>query len=84
MRKGIFHLFFVYIHIFREQYILEATSGQSWHNYIGPKRETQSLSNQPSLCTFSLKVAWSGISLIVAKFLTFVKFSGKTMEDIGK
>ena len=63
MRKGIFNIFFVYIYIFREQYTLEATSGQSWHNYIGPKRENPSLSNQPSLCTFSLKVAWSGISL---------------------
>ena len=39
MRKEIFHIFVVYIHIFREQYTLEATSGQSWHNYIGPKRE---------------------------------------------
>ena len=32
-------IFFVYIHMFREQYTLEVTSGQSWHNYIGPKRE---------------------------------------------
>ena len=31
--------FFIHIYIFKEQYNLEATSGQSWHNYIGPKRE---------------------------------------------
>ena len=39
MRKEIFHICFGYIHIFREQYTLEATSGQSWHNYIGPRRD---------------------------------------------
>ena len=30
---------FVHIHIFREQYTLEITSGQSWHNYVGSNRE---------------------------------------------
>ena len=41
------------------------TAGQSWPNYIGPKREKKiGLSNQSSVCSYSLKVAWSGISLI--------------------
>ena len=31
--------FFIHIHILKEQYTFETTSGQSWHNYIGPKRE---------------------------------------------
>ena len=62
MRTEIFQIFFVYINIFREQYTLESTSGQSWHK--GQRDKTQSLSNQPSLCTFSLRVALSGISLI--------------------
>ena len=39
-------------------------AGQIWSNYIGSKREIPSLSNQPSVYSFSLKVAWSGISLI--------------------
>ena len=67
MRKGIFNTFFVYIHIFREQYSLEATSGQS-------------LSNQPSIFTFSLKVAWSGISLIL-HLLEFLKTSRVADEE---
>ena len=37
--------------------------GESLPNYIGPKRK-KTLSNQASACTVSLKVAWSGISLI--------------------
>ena len=39
MRKEIFHTCFIFIHIFKEHYTLEATSGRSWHNYIGQKRE---------------------------------------------
>ena len=47
-------------------YSLEGTAGQRWPDYIGPKREKKtSLSNQPSLSPFSLKVARSGIFLIL-------------------
>ena len=35
------------------------TAGQSWANYKGGK--PPSLSNQPGVCSFLLKVAWSGI-----------------------
>ena len=47
-------------------YTLEITDGQSWSNYIGPKRDiSQVCLTRPVFTHFSLKVAWSGIYLIV-------------------
>ena len=60
-----FHIFVTIFKLNDNVYTLEDTSGQSWLYYIGPKRETPKLV-QPTQCTcsFSQKVAWSGISFI--------------------
>ena len=44
---------------------MESTDGQSWSNYIGPKRDNpQVCLTRPVFTPFPQKVAWSGISLI--------------------
>ena len=47
------------------RHTVEITDGQSWSNYIGPKRDNpQVCLTRPVFTPFPLKVAWSGISLI--------------------
>ena len=71
-------LFYTIIVIFRlndNVYTLEGTAGQSWPNYIGPNRE------KPKAClTNRMKVAWSGMSLIVITPLRM--FSNCILWDI--
>ena len=56
---------------------MEITDGQSWPNYIGPKRDIpQVCLTRPVFTPFPLKVAWSGISFIVC-------IAGKGWQTVG-
>ena len=65
--KGNVRTFFFYIFKCNEEHCtLKSTAGQSWPNYIGSKREkAQACLTNPVFTPFSLKVAWSGMFLIV-------------------
>ena len=71
-----FHRFFAMFKFNDKVNTSVTTAGRSWPNYIGPKREKHpSLSNQPSVCSFTLKVAWSGsplLELLHAQFKSIV------------
>ena len=59
------HTIFWHLEFCIGRYTLEITDGQSWSNYMGPKRDiSQVCLTRPVFTHFSLKVAWSGISLI--------------------
>ena len=63
--KETIHTIFWHLEFCIGCYTLEITDGQSWSNYIGPKRDKpQVCLTRPVFTHFSLKVAWSGISLI--------------------
>ena len=63
-KKTMFHRSIFKFELNDNVYTFEDTADQRWPNYRAKKRKNPSLSNQPSLFSFSLKVAWSGISLI--------------------
>ena len=64
-KKKTIHTIFWHLEFCIGCYILEITDGQSWSNYIGPKRDIPHVCLTRQVFThFSLKVAWSGISLI--------------------
>ena len=79
------------------RYTLEITDGHGWSNYIGPKRDNpQVCLSRPVFTPFTLKVAWSGISLItdcsrptnmsVNNFcsLLFKEFSYKSVDNVDE
>ena len=65
-KKKKIHTIFWHLEICIGRYTSEIRNGQSWSNYIGPKRDiSQVCLTRPVFTHFFLKVAWSGISLIV-------------------
>ena len=64
-KKKTINTFFWHIEFCIGCYTLGNTNGQSWPNYIGPKRDIpQVCLTRPVFTPFFLKVALSGISLI--------------------
>ena len=64
-KKSMFHRSVSIFKFNEEHYALKDAAGQSWPNYIGPKREkAQACLTNPVFTPFSLKVAWSGMFLI--------------------
>ena len=63
-KKSMFHRSVSIFKFNEEHYTLKDAAGQSWPNYIGPKREkAQACLTNPVFTHFSLKVAWSGMFL---------------------
>ena len=61
---------------------MESTDGQSWSNYIGPKRDNpQVCLTRPVFTPFPLKVAWSGISLITIVLAMLAQTSPVMYEE---